>query len=146
MFILPYKDSSCWTSLLLLIILSCNKYYFPPEGESADWRKRKLYKKLKEGRKRLIIGNQRDLTYSSGMILKTEGFTNGRINNNASEKRCSHCNPVSFTSSVSPADCVQRTKQVWWRGEWEKWIHKGCAKVSATLKYHQYHILQYARH
>ena len=41
-------------------------------------RMEKVYKKLREGRQKLISNNQRDLTYSSGMMMETEAEQEAR--------------------------------------------------------------------
>jgi uncharacterized protein Veg len=68
-------------------------------------RMEKMYKKLQEGRQRLISDNQqRDLTYSSGMIMETEAEEEARSRKTrspAGERRCPHCNEDSHQQHTS---------------------------------------------
>jgi hypothetical protein len=67
-------------------------------------RMEKMYKKLREGRQKLISNNQRDLTYSSGMMMETEAEEEARSRKTRSttgERRCSHCNEDSHQRRTS---------------------------------------------
>jgi hypothetical protein len=67
-------------------------------------RMEKVYKKLREGRQKLISNNQRDLTYPSGMMLETEAEEKARSRKTRSttgERRCPHCNEDSHQRRTS---------------------------------------------
>jgi hypothetical protein len=64
----------------------------------------KMYKKLREGRQKLISDNQWDLTYSSGMMMETEAEEEARSRKTRStsgERRCPHCNEDSHQRRTS---------------------------------------------
>jgi hypothetical protein len=67
-------------------------------------RMEKVYKKLREGRQKLISNNQRDLTYSSGMMMETEAEEEARsrkTRRTTGERRCPHCNEDSHQRHAS---------------------------------------------
>jgi hypothetical protein len=67
-------------------------------------RMEKMYKKLREGRQKLISDNQRDLTYSSGMMMETEaeeGARSRKTRSTSGERRCPHCNEDSHQRRTS---------------------------------------------
>jgi hypothetical protein len=64
----------------------------------------KMYKKLQEGRQKLISDNQRDLTSFSGMMMETEAEEEARsrkTRSNTGERRCPHCNADSHQQRTS---------------------------------------------
>jgi hypothetical protein len=64
----------------------------------------RMHKKLQEGRQKLISDNQRDLTYSSGMMMEREAEEEARsckTRSTTGERRCPHCNEDSHQRCTS---------------------------------------------
>jgi hypothetical protein len=75
------------------------KIYQRTEEVKSRLRMEKMYKILREGKRKLISNNQRDLTYSSDMMMETEAESKScsrKTRSITGEKRCPHCAIKTF--------------------------------------------------